>query len=80
MEHRRQKNIDFIPKLKKLKKRKLRNQRISKDQLFWLLEITDDVTRRPAKEGDFKTVVTRNDNGSKDSLLLSAHVETKSPS
>ena len=51
----------------------------SKNELFWLLEITDDVTRRP-KEGDFKTVVTRNDNGSEDSLLLSVHVETKSPS
>ena len=42
----------------------------SKNELFWLLETTDHVTRQP-KEGDFKTIVTRNDNGSKDSLLLS---------
>ena len=42
----------------------------SKNELFWLHEITDHVTRQP-KEGDLKTIVTRNDNGSKDSLLLS---------
>ena len=70
--------ITFYPYVKKIQEKKteksvdkmLKRIFYSKTELFWLFEITDHVTRRP-KEGDFEKVVTRNDNGSKDSLLLS---------
>ena len=71
--------ITFYPYVKKIQEKKteksvdkmLKRIFYSKTELFCLLEITDHVTRQPKKEDDFETVVTRNDNCSKDSLLLS---------